>query len=296
VAVGPGDDAAVVGDGWVLSTDLSVEGVHFRREWITDEEIGFRAATAALSDLAAMAAEPVGLLVSMAYLPGGAVDAEAVQRGVQAAAAAVGASILGGDVSRSPGPLVLDVTVVGWTAAPVLRSGANPGDALWVTGCLGRSAAAVSLWRAGGTPAPRLRSAFARPTARVAVARALAGSGVPTAMVDLSDGLAGDAGHLAAAGGVRVIVETARLPVDAPDEATPGSPTPLDAALHGGEDYELLFTAAPGAVEAWLQAAEPGVALTRIGHVEAGEGVWAATADGSLAPLSGGFDHLGASP
>ena len=105
VMVGPGDDAAVLSDGWVLSTDLSVEDVHFRRSWITDEEVGYRAAAAALSDLAAMAADPVGLLVSCAAPRGGAVDVEAVQRGIRSAAQSVGACVVGGDMSRSPGPL-----------------------------------------------------------------------------------------------------------------------------------------------------------------------------------------------
>lgn len=293
VLVGPGDDAAVVGDGWVLSTDLSVEDVHFRRSWITDEEVGFRAATAALSDLAAMAAEPVCVLVSMAYPPGGDVDPEAVGRGVREAASLVGASVVGGDVSRSPGPLFLDVTVVGWSTAPALRCGASPGDEIWVTGVLGASAAAVRMWRSGTEPSAALRHAFARPRARVEAARVLADAGVVRALVDLSDGLAGDAGHLAAAGAVKVVLDPALVPVAPDAERVMGAPEALDAALHGGEDYELCFAAPAGSVDGLVLGKAAGVLLTRVGWVEAGSGVWLAGPGGATSPVTGGgYDHL----
>lgn len=294
VLVGPGDDAAVVEGGWVLSTDLSVEDVHFRRGWITDEEIGFRAASAALSDLAAMAAEPVGVLASLALPGDGRVDAEAVERGIARAAAAVGAGVLGGDVSRSPGPLFLDLTVVGRADAPVLRSGAAPGDEVWVTGRLGGAAGAVRLWEQGREPPAGLRAAFASPNPRVEAARALARAGVLRALVDVSDGLAGDAGHLAAAGGVGVILEPARLPLDPELVGAFGEDGARDAALHGGEDYELCFAAAPGSVDAAAHSAAAGVPLTRVGRVEEGEGVWLLAADGTTTRAGrGGYDHLG---
>jgi thiamine-monophosphate kinase len=292
VLLGPGDDAAVLEGGWVLSTDLTVEGVHYRKGWISDEEVGWRAAAAALSDLAAMAAEPVGILVSMAFPRDPGLDVAAVQRGVRAAAAQVGASVLGGDLSRSPGPVVLDLTVVGRATAPVSRAGARPGDELWVTGRLGGSAAAVVLWRSGEVPPPALRAAFARPTSRVRAARALARAGVLRALVDISDGLAGDAGHLAAAGGVKVVLERARLPVAEGVEAALGPAGALEAALRGGEDYELCFAAPPGAVAVEALGTEAGVALTRVGRVETGAGVWLEEADGSSVPLlGGGYDH-----
>ncbi|NJD20767.1 MAG: thiamine-phosphate kinase [Gemmatimonadetes bacterium] len=293
VLLGPGDDAAVLEGGWILSTDLTVEDVHFRRAWLTDEEVGYRAAAAAVSDLAAMAAEPVGVLVSMAFPRDRGVDVEAVQRGVRAAAEGVGASVLGGDLSRSPGPLVLDLTVVGRPPAPVSRAGALPGDELWVTGRLGASGAAVILWRAGQEPPARLRSAFARPTPRVEAALALARAGVLRALVDLSDGLAGAAGHLAAAGRVRVVLERERIPLAEGVEAVLGPAGALEAALRGGEDYELCFASPPGRIDAETLAREAGVALTRVGRVEAGSGVWLEETDGSSAPLlKGGYDHL----
>lgn len=292
VVLGPGDDAAVLEGGWVLSTDLSVEDVHFRRSWVGDEEIGYRAAAAALSDLAAMAAEPVGLLVSMAFPSDAGVDLDAVQRGVRAAAAAAGASVLGGDLSRSPGPLVLDVTVVGRASAPVSRAGARPGDELWVTGRLGGSGAAVRLWRAGREPSPALRAVFARPTPRIQAALALARAGVLRAMVDLSDGLAGDAGHLAAAGGVRIVLEPERIPVAEGAAEALGPEAALELALRGGEDYELCFAAAPGPPDVAALAGEAGVELTRVGRVEAGAGVRLEERDGSVVPLvRGGYDH-----
>lgn len=302
--MGPGDDAAVLVGGWVVSTDFSLEDVHFRRSWLSDREIGYRAATAALSDLAAMAAAPVGVLLSIA-LPhgdpdaerGAAVDADEVHAGVRAAAAAVGAAVIGGDVTRSPGPLALDVVVLGRTDAPVLRSGARAGDEIWVTGELGGAAAAVRVWRAGGNPSPAARDAFVRPVARVAEARALADAlgrtGALHALVDLSDGLAGDVGHLAAAGGVRVTLDVARVPVARPAIDAHGPDTALEDALYGGEDYELCFAASSGACDADMLGARFGIKLTRVGAVSEGAGVWLRAEDGAQFPAGGGFDHLG---
>ncbi|HSG08212.1 MAG TPA: thiamine-phosphate kinase [Longimicrobiales bacterium] len=294
VVVGSGDDAAVLHGGWVVSTDLSVEDVHFRRAWLRDEEVGFRAAAAALSDLAAMAATPVGVLVSMAFPEGGRWDLERVQAGVREAAAEVGTSVIGGDLSRSPGPLVLDVTVVGHAPSPALRVGAAAGDEVWVTGSLGASAAAVKAWEAGQEPAPALRAAFARPTPRIAAAAILARHGALHALVDLSDGLAGDAGHLAAAGASSVVLELGRIPVAPAARAALGDRDAMDAALHGGEDYELCFAAPPGAVTTAVAEAV-GLTLTRVGHVEEGDGVWLEDATGGrVRPDRGGFDHTGA--
>lgn len=291
VRVGPGDDAAVLEGGWIVSTDMSVEDVHFRRAWLSEAEIGYRAAVGALSDLAAMAASPVAMLVSMAA-PHEGVNLDAVQAGLREAAASVGAAVVGGDLSRSPGPLFLDVVVLGRTAWPVLRDGAEPGDDVWVTGALGASAAAVQAWEDGREPAEELRAAFARPTPRVREARCLVEHELVDAMIDVSDGLAGDAGHIAAASGVRITLEAARVPLAEAAVSALGREGALEAALYGGEDYELCFVTDPGIVDPVYFRERQGVTVRRVGRVSEGEGVWLQEGEGEPRRLTrGGFDH-----
>lgn len=297
VRVGPGDDAAVVaGNGIALSVDMSVEEVHFRRDWLSAHEIGYRAAAAALSDLAAVAARPIGVLAAIA-----ARDADAgpfavhLMEGVRAAAERVGAVVLGGDLARSPGPLVVDVTVAGECPAPVLRSGAEPGDEVWVTGELGGAAAYVAALLDGRLPDPSARDRFAAPVPRTREALWLHERGVPQAMADLSDGLAGDAAHLATASGVAVLLERAAVPIH-PAAACEGEEEGLRLAVSGGEDYELCFAARPGSVAPLAEefARETGVPLSRVGRVAEGSGVWWEEADGSRVPVEGrGFQHFG---
>lgn len=284
VMVGPGDDAAVLADGWVISTDLSVEDVHFRRAWLSDEEIGWRAAAAAVSDMAAMAAAPVGFLLSCAAPGDGSVDLEAVNRGVRDVASRVGATVIGGDLSRSPGPLLLDVVVLGRSTWPVQRSGAEAGDHVWVTGSLGGAAEAVAEWSEGREPSSSLRARFARPPLRTPTARCLAEHQIVDAMIDLSDGLVGDAGHLAAASGVAILLEEDRIPR--------AEGVSLERALHGGEDYELCFVTDPGAVDVAYFREHFDVEIERVGRVEEGEGVWLLDGQGERTRLErGGFDH-----
>ena len=286
--------------GWVLGTDLSVEEVHFRKGWLSDREIGWRAAAAALSDLAAMAAEPVGLLVSMA-MPAtahGEVVAQGVQGGIGDAAATYGAHVLGGDLSRSPGPLVIDVVVLGRApspVSPVLRAGARPGDELWVTGSLGAAAAAVRAWRAGAEPHPSLRTAFARPVPRVAEIAWLVRRAPLNAAIDVSDGLAGDAGHLAAASGARVVLCQEDVPVSERVLREVGASEALDLALHGGEDYEVLVAVPAGALDDLVSpfARAFDVRLSRVGGVTEGSGVWlSASGQGCRRLHRAGHDHL----
>lgn len=288
-----GDDCAMVplnGGFLALSTDVSVDEVHFRRGWLSAREIGWRATAAALSDLAAVGADPAGLLVAVT-LPPDCADGDllALMDGVGAAASASGTPVLGGDLARG-GTLQLAVTVVGSTASWRGRSGAQPGDRLWVTGALGGARAALRSWQSGGTPDPAAREAFARPIPRLAAGRWLAAAGAH-AMIDLSDGLAGDADHLAAASGVAMTIHLPLVPCHPSLAALPVSEAARVAA-EGGEDYELLVALPPvfGAEEARRCEVETGVPLTRIGEV--GEGVGVRLLDGKLPVALSSFDHF----
>lgn len=292
VRVGPGDDAAVLEGGWVISTDLSVEDVHFRRRWLTDEEIGYRAAAAAVSDLAAMAATPVALLVSLAAPRGGAVDVTAVNAGVRRLADAVGACVIGGDLSASPGPLFVDVVVLGRAMWPVLRDGAEPGDEVWVTGPLGASAAAVRQLEAGIDLSTTLKQAYAAPVPRVQEALCLVEHELVDALIDLSDGLAGDLGHVCSASGVRITIEAALVPVAPEAVEVLGPDGAAEAALSGGEDFELAFISDPGVVDPEYFERRHGFRPVLIGRVTEGEGVWLARDDADTVRVDGaGYDH-----
>lgn len=296
VLLGPGDDCAVLEGGVVLSVDLSVEGIHFRRDWLSLEEAGYRAAAGALSDLAAMAAEPVGVLLSMGLA---SEEAEAVsmalQNGAREACRREGVQIIGGDLSRSPGPVFLDVVVVGRTDKPLLRGGSSPGDEVWVTGWLGGSAAALHLLMRGQEAPASLRQRLARPRPRIREMRWLGERAELTSAIDLSDGLAGDAGHLAAASGKELILEAEAIPL-APDlEAIfPDPARRLHFGLRGGEDYEVCVTARPGMLEALREEFQGifGIPLTRIGGVTEGTGLRFRDAEGALYDPGGGFDHF----
>lgn len=268
-----------------VSTDVSVEGVHFRREWLSLEEIGWRAAAAALSDLAAAGAEASGLLAAVTLRPDEPTESLVnLMRGADAACAAVGGRILGGDLSRGEA-MALAMSVIGTAGRRLSRQGARPGDGVWVTGALGGARAALAAWNAGRAPAPSARARFARPAPRIAWGRRLADAGA-TAMLDLSDGLAADAGHLAAASGVALRIRLESLPLDpaVAAEARAAGEAPAAFAARGGEDYELLVT---------LPAGVDGVAetvLTRIGTVEAGTGVRLLL--GGRAVALAGYDHF----
>jgi thiamine-monophosphate kinase len=278
-ARGVGDDCALLSDvtgALAVSTDVSVERVHFRLDWITAEEAGWRSAATALSDLAAEGAEPLGLL-SAITVPDSAEDTDltALASGIGEAAAAVDAAVLGGDLSRGPAWSVT-VTVIGRAERPVTRAGARPGDAVWVTGALGGSRAAVESWRRGETPTPEARRAYAHPVPRIAAGRWLAEHGA-RAMLDVSDGLAADAGHLAAASDMRIRLSLETVPVAAAAiaEARRMAVPVQQFAAEGGDDYELLIALPPEFGEAAARAFESttGMALTRIGVVERGSGV-----------------------
>lgn len=294
-AAGPiGDDTAAVPEGTgtlVVSTDASVEAVHFRRDWLTLDEIGWRAAASALSDLAAAAAVPAGITVAVT-VPSATPEAELVRLmvGVGRAATAAGCRVLGGDISGG-GNWAVTVTVLGHAARPISRRGARPGDAVWVSGVLGGARAALLAWQEGREPAPAARLAFAHPEPRLAAGHWLAAAGA-RAMIDVSDGLGGDAEHLGAASAVGLEIDLARVPIhpSVHGEARRLGLHPAAFAAQGGEDYELLVVLPPDVDGA---ACEPGagVPLTRIGAVVAGERV-RCLLDGREVAIAG-FRHGG---
>lgn len=299
VLLGPGDDAAAVmprsGESLVLSADLCVEEVHFRRAWVGWESVGYRAAAGALSDLAAMAARPIGALFSFALPPEAETAvAESVAAGLGECLRRHGAGLLGGDISASPGPVFLDVVAVGAAERPVGRGGARAGDEVWVTGALGGAAAAAAAWARGLEPDPRARLAFERPTPRLAEARWLVREVEVHAMIDLSDGLGGDARHLAAASGLQLELEMDRLPLHEVLLEWWDGTTARRLAVGGGEDYELLLAVAPGlGPRAAEFRRQTGCDLTRVGRVREGKGVRWVDRQGGEVSAPGGWDHFG---
>jgi thiamine-monophosphate kinase len=310
-AQGVGDDGAVLdvpqGSRLVVSTDTSVEGVHFRRAWLSPAEIGYRATQAALSDLAAMGAAPLGVLLALTVPERWRSELPSLAEGIAEATREAQAPIVGGDVTDGD-RLALGITVLGHAARPLARSGARPGDVLYVTGALGGPGAALAAWerdaphadadvvsaRAGSAtenpvapvhpPAPEHRARFARPRARLAAGQWLAAHGA-TAAIDLSDGLAGDVAHLAAASGVRCVLDLGAVPTVAG--------VSVDDALASGEEYELLV-AAPALDVTAFAAAHHGLTLTAIGRVESahGPGDVVAERDGRPVALPSAHDHF----
>ena len=286
LTIGIGDDCAILVDGTAISVDTSVENVHFRREWLSSYEIGYRAAAVALSDLAAVAAKPIAVLVALSLAKDdyGEVATE-IMRGVTAAAHHEGAVVAGGDTTATDGPLSIAVTVLGYTDLPVLRSGACEGDAVFVTGILGRSAAAVRAWNKHSIPSDAERAAFAAPHARIKEALWLVERADIESMIDVSDGLLGDARHIAAASDVRLELEAELVPRD-PN-------TPVELAAGGGDDYELLFTADEDDIAALAEAFEQrfGIPITRIGVVKEGAGAVLLSIDGAEIEVKS-YDHF----
>ena len=288
-AVGIGDDGALLdvpaGSRLVVSTDSTVEDVHFRRAWLDPEEVGWRATMAALSDLAAMGASPLGLLLALTVPDEWLDELGGVAKGIGAAAARVGAPIVGGDLTGGE-RLALAITALGHAARPLTRAGARAGDRLYVTGALGGPGAALAAWERGGRPRAEDRARFARPEARIAAGEWFARHGAHAAL-DISDGLAGDVAHLAAASGVRCLIRLEAIP------CVSGA-TPRDA-LTSGEEYELLV-AAPALDTAAFATALGGLALHEIGIVEGvspdGAGEVVAEEGGRRVALPRAHDHF----
>ena len=287
-ARGIGDDAAVLdvplGTRLVASTDATVENVHFRRPWLTPEEIGYRAATAALSDLAAMAAQPIAMLVAMAVPVAWRSEVGAIADGVGDASRSFNAPITGGNLTGGT-ELALTVTVLGYVTHPLARRNARVGDAIYVTGTLGGPRRAIDAWESGRAPRNEHRSRFARPSARIREAVWLASHGA-TAAIDVSDGLIADIRHIAAASGVDACVELDAVPVVS-DVA------PLEA-LSSGEEYEIVATA-PRPIAEHEFAREFNIPLTRVGTIVASReapGSVRIRSHGTFVDLPDGHDHF----
>ena len=281
-AIGIGDDAALVrvprGETLLASVDANVEDIHFRRDWLAPEEIGYRAVTAALSDLAAMAARPLGMLVSFTVPESWMADLGGIADGIGDAATLYQSPILGGNLASAL-ELTITTTVLGASFSPVMRSGARPGDFVYVTGQFGGPGATLARLQRNESPGDA-RSRLARPVARLNEARWLADSGVASA-IDVSDGLVADLGHIAAASNVHIEVDGPAIPV------FPSAS--LSDALEGGDEYELAVTS-PRPLDTEAFAGRFGLALTQIGRVVAGP----PTVDvrGARVADAKGYDHF----
>lgn len=295
VRLGIGDDCAVLDGGdeaLVWTVDAAVEGVHFSRAWLSPFDIGWRATAAAISDLAAMGAEPLGALAAL-VLPEDVDDdmLGALADGQRAAAADASTAIIGGNLARGR-ELSITTTALGRAREPLPRDGARDGDVVWMAGEVGLAAAGLALLTGerhdSGPAAAAARHAFARPHARIAEGRAARAHG--HAAIDVSDGLATDLSRVAAASGVRIVLAASALVSSALDEvARDLGRDPLELALFGGEDYALVVVAPSRArLEGFrrIGACEP--------RAEGGSQVALCAPDGSVRELPDrGWDHFG---
>jgi len=286
-AVGVGDDAAVVrvprGDALVASVDAAIENRHFRDDWLSPQEVGFRAVTAALSDLAAMAAQPLGILLAVTLPERWSARLPAIADGVRDAVDAAGTVILGGNLAAAD-LLCLTTTVLGSAFAPLRRSGLRPDDTVYVTGRLGGPGAAVAAWNSGHRLHDAHRQRFARPVARLREARWLADRGA-TAAIDISDGLAADLGHLAAASAVGLDIDLDLIPL------LDGVNGPIAAAA-SGEEYELVVGAPHTSLDASEFERQFGIPLTAIGRVMPRQAGVLFRRGAERVAKPSGYDHL----
>jgi thiamine-monophosphate kinase len=277
VRIGIGDDCAVIrprgGEDIVVTTDFSIEGVHFRRDWHPPESVGHRCLARALSDIAAMGAQPMACFLSLALAkstPQKWVDG--FLRGFLKLAERYSCTLAGGDTSSSLSGIVADVMVLGSlpSGKAVLRSGAKVGDTVYVTGSLGGAAAGLQRLQEQKVPQPARKSLRGMtgsqhffPEPRIAMGEFLRQNKLAHAMIDISDGLSTDLNHVCEESRVGAMINSTLLPIA--KHAT------LEHALHGGEDYELLFTASP---KAKVPVEMAGVPITEIGWVTRGRGVY----------------------
>jgi thiamine-monophosphate kinase len=296
--LGVGDDCALLkpSPGMIIavSSDMLVEGRHFVST-VAPDRLGHKALAVNLSDLAACGAEPLAFTLAIALPSADDAFLAAFANGMFALADAQGIDLVGGDTTA--GPTNICITAIGQVAPgqALLRSGARPGDDLWVSGTLGDARLALEVFRGravlGGAQFESVRTAMEQPQPRVALGQAL--RGLATSAIDLSDGLVGDLGHILQRSGVGATVEVEALPRSAVLAAQPRSLC-HECLLGGGDDYELLFTAPPGRRAAVAAAGKLcGVAVTRCGRIESESGLRLIDADGSQLPNTyRGFDHF----
>lgn len=304
VIVGIGDDCALttipVGHALLTSKDLLIEDVHFRRCWSSLYQLGRKSAAVNLSDIAAMGGRAQHLFLGVGLPEDLALsDIEQFTRGFLAEIAAAGATLCGGDTCRSTGPLMISVTVQG-TIAPELvvqRSGAQVGDHIYVSGTLGDSALALAQLQRGLEPDPYLAQRHHTPTPRLQLGQELAARKLVHAMIDISDGLCADLGHILEKSHCGALIERSTIPLSpAAEHHLLHHPEDEEVALRGGEDYELLFCAAPQcSSEISDLARQLGLSLTRIGTIEElAHGLQQLDAKGQRRALQAqGFNHFG---
>lgn len=296
LVLGPGDDAALFnvpsGQQLVVTTDTLNAGIHFFTD--TDPaDIGHKSLAVNLSDLAAMGATPKWVTLNLS-LPKSEMDLPAWIDGFASGFAPLAAqhqvALAGGDMTS--GPLSVTITAMGClpNGSAVLRSGAQPGDAVFVTGTLGDAAAALHLFNAGHSVPDNWQQRLLRPSPRLATGQAL--RGIASSMIDISDGLLADLGHILDASGCAATIECGCLPLSA---ALRGHPEfDWQWPLAGGDDYELCFTAAPEQMDPIMQiAADTGTPVTRIGEIWSGQGIVCLGPDGKPMTFEQtGWDHF----
>ena len=297
VVTGIGDDCAVLRvppeHELLVTTDFTIEKVHFRRDWHRPELVGRRCLTRGLSDIAAMGGEPRAAFLSLAVasnLPQKWVDR--FLKGLLELAKEFKLPLAGGDTAQSPSGILADIVVVGSVpkGKAVLRSGAKPGDRIYVTGELGGAAAALARLAESRSVGKQYFRYF-RPQARVEVGQRLRQRGVASAMIDLSDGLSTDLEHICQESHVGAEIEAEAIPrarVGRGKKEQGKKRVALDFALHGGDDYELLFTSAKA-----VPSQVAGVRITQIGRTTQSTGMRLIEGDGTWRPLkAGGWEHF----
>tara|TARA_R110002110_G_scaffold415860_1_gene658694 strand:- start:8386 stop:9318 length:933 start_codon:yes stop_codon:yes gene_type:complete len=284
-----GDDCAILrledGERLATSVDTMVEGVHFPSDSFP-EDIGFRAVSAAVSDLAAMGARPLGMTLALTLPDADEFWLNAFSQGLAAAVSAYQLPLIGGDTTR--GPLTITIQVMGAlpTDGALLRGGAQAGDAVYVSGTLGDAAAGLAFlqdqWQPSPEAAEYLLHRFNRPTARLELGQQLLGKA--SAAIDISDGLLADAGHIAAASGVKIEIDPALLPLSAAIQTHTDPGQVLAWALTGGDDYELCFC---------LPNSRPAPAsCTKIGDLQEGAGVVLKAGSDVDIDIASGYQHF----